>query len=171
MVIKGTSPIFTLEELKQIDNLWNYESYTSKDTFTDRLYDSYFTNEGFSTVVINRLVFWFNNLKIQNINNLPENLILHRFYKGCYFDKHTDNQVRNGYERRYLVGVSLNKDYTGGEFLTYNNNKEVIGDIPGVPYMISSTVEHEVTKVKEGIRKSAFIFVFDNHLDEKKSLF
>lgn len=163
----GSKKLFSDKELIDIDKLWNVGKIVNKNTFNDRYYQSSSVSNKHSKNIIDKLVNWFNSLDIEKIKNNPSDLILHRFNVGSYFSKHTDNQLRNGSLRRYLVGITINKDYIGGEFNTYSPEKLRIGKVPGVPYAIDSRVLHEITPVIQGIRKTAFIFIFDKHLHKK----
>ena len=160
MVYTGETKLFTDEELSLIDECWNSDRLVNKDHLKGRAYDSV-AIENKST--ISKLVEWFNSLKIEKITRNPKDLILHRFYKGHYFGKHTDDYMRNGSKRKYLIGVALNDNFKGGKFHTYNPDKVTIGTEVGVPYAIKTDVLHEVTEVTEGVRKTAFIFVSYNN--------
>jgi len=167
-VYNANTKLFNNSELLEIDKLWDEGNIVEKHQYSDRYYKNSIVNNSSSKKVISKLVKWFNSLDIDEIVNEPTDLILHRFSEGSFFNRHTDNQVRNGNLRKYLVGISLNDNYAGGKFITFNPNKLRVGKYPGVPYVLDSRVEHKVTEVKEGIRKSAFIFIFDKHL--KKSI-
>tara|TARA_B100002019_G_scaffold134644_1_gene115898 strand:- start:461 stop:961 length:501 start_codon:yes stop_codon:yes gene_type:complete len=164
MVYVNKVRIFSDKEISEIDNFWNPLLVVNKEHLEKRGYNNVVVK---SESTINKLVDWFNSLEVEKIIKKPEDLILHRFSEGHYFDKHTDDVIRQGSKRKYLIGVALNDNYEGGKFNTYAPNKLTIGDKVGVPYAIKSNVMHEVTKVIKGVRKTAFVFVNDNHFKKE----
>ena len=163
MVINGTEKLFSLEEISYIDNMWNDNLIVFKEGHRDRYYTSVNLETKESDKIVKKLVEWFNTVNEEKILVNPEELILHRFEIGSYFDKHKDDQITKHGPRKYLAGISLNDNFEGGEFFTYENHPLQIGKEVGVPYLMKSTVLHEVTKVTKGIRKSAFIFLYEKN--------
>ena len=163
MVINGTEKLFSLEELSYIDNMWDDNLIVYKEGHDDRYYKSVNLENKQSDSIVSRLVDWFNSKNNEKILTKPEELILHRFAEGSFFDKHKDNQVTKHGPRKYLAGISLNSNFEGGKFITYGNEPLQIGKEVGVPYLMESTILHEVTKVTQGIRKSAFIFLYSKN--------
>ena len=97
------------------------------------------------------------NLKINN----PLNVIhLHKYNKGNLFEKHRDiyypNQVLN-------VGVCLNDNYEGGEFILFNPT-EILPKKEGHIYSFKNTRYHEVTELTKGIRCSLIAFLYKDNL-------
>lgn len=163
MVINGTEKLFSLEEISYIDNMWNDNLIVFKEGHRDRYYTSVNLETKESDKIVKKLVEWFNTVNEEKILVNPEELILHRFEVGSYFDKHKDDQITKHGPRKYLAGISLNDNFEGGKFFTYENEPLQIGKEVGVPYLMKSTVLHEVTKVTKGIRKSAFIFLYEKN--------
>lgn len=91
---------------------------------------------------------------------------LHKYETGNQFERHSDiyypNQILN-------VGVCLNDDYDGGDFILYGP-KEIIPKKTGTIYSFRNTREHEVTKIENGFRYSLIIFLFKENVKEKVSL-
>lgn len=163
MVINGSEKLFSLEELSYIDNMWDDNLIVYKEGHRDRYYTSVNLDNKHSDSIVDKLVEWFNSVNNEKITSKPEELILHRFEIGSYFDKHKDNQTTKHGPRKYLAGISLNDNFEGGEFITYGKERLQIGKEVGVPYLMKSTVTHEVTEVTKGIRKSAFIFLYEKN--------
>ena len=163
MVINGTERLFSPKELSDIDQLWDPSIIVYKEGFNDRYYTSVNLETRHSDLIVSRLVSWFEQATGEKVVNNPKELILHRFEQGSYFEKHKDNQVTKHGHRLFLVGVTLNNDFQGGEFYTYHKSTLQIGKQVGIPYVMKSTVLHEVKEVTEGIRKTAFIFLYNTN--------
>jgi hypothetical protein len=91
---------------------------------------------------------------------------LHKYLTGNKFERHSDiyypNQVLN-------VGVCLNDDYEGGEFILYNPTQS-IPKKQGLIYSFKNTTEHEVTEITKGIRYSLILFLFKDNIRVKNNL-
>jgi hypothetical protein len=92
---------------------------------------------------------------------------LHKYLVGNKFIRHRDiyypNQVLN-------VGVCLNDDYEGGDFILYNPTQP-IPKKAGLIYSFKNTTEHEVKEITKGIRYSLIIFLYkDNLKNNNKNL-
>jgi hypothetical protein len=91
---------------------------------------------------------------------------LHKYEPGNEFERHRDiyypNQTLN-------VGVCLNDDYVGGDFILYGP-KEVIPKIKGTIYSFKNTREHEVKKIESGLRYSLIIFLYKDNIKTKPIL-
>jgi hypothetical protein len=91
---------------------------------------------------------------------------LHKYLVGNEFERHSDiyypNQTLN-------VGVCLNDDYEGGDFILYGP-KQVIPKKAGTIYSFKNTREHEVTKIESGIRYSLIIFLYEENIKRCVSL-
>jgi predicted 2-oxoglutarate/Fe(II)-dependent dioxygenase YbiX len=91
---------------------------------------------------------------------------LHKYLSGNEFERHSDiyypNQTLN-------VGVCLNDDYEGGDFILYGP-KEIIPKKAGTIYSFRNTREHEVTKIESGIRYSLIIFLYKENIKSIISL-
>jgi hypothetical protein len=92
---------------------------------------------------------------------------LHKYLVGNKFNRHRDiyypNQVLN-------VGVCLNDDYDGGDFILYNPT-QLIPKKEGFIYSFKNTTEHEVKEITKGIRYSLITFLYkDNLKNNNKNL-
>jgi len=92
-----------------------------------------------------------------------------KYEKGDKFKPHTDNY----HNRVYSVGIQLNTDYTGGDYIIYNS-KEInkVENIVGNSYCMESSLEHEIKEIESGIRYSivSFIKISDLITNQKKTL-
>jgi hypothetical protein len=91
---------------------------------------------------------------------------LHKYLAGNKFERHRDiyypNQLLN-------VGVCLNDDYDGGDFILYNPTQP-IPKKQGLIYSFKNTTEHEVKEITKGIRYSLIIFLYKDNLKLKDNL-
>jgi hypothetical protein len=97
----------------------------------------------------------------------PFNVIhLHKYLSGNKFERHSDiyypNQILN-------VGVCLNDDYDGGEFILYNPTQS-IPKKQGLIYSFKNTTEHEVKEITKGTRYSLIVFLFKDNIRLKTNL-
>lgn len=116
--------------------------------------------------IFDRLFSFFEkktNIKIKKEINI---LHIHRYLKGDKFHKHTDEyyptQIHN-------IGVCLNDDYEGGEFILYEPTIE-LPKKTGAIYTFKSSVQHEVKEIINGERWSIISFLHVENLDLKKQL-
>ena len=116
--------------------------------------------------ITTKLLNWFEIESGEKLKSYNYNLTIHKYNVGDYFDKHIDAVERNYKNRAYVVGFNINNEYDGGDYILYNPN-QIIDKTPGVPYFFKSNRLHEITKIANGIRKSALIFI--NHEDLVKN--
>ena len=87
------------------------------------------------------------------------------YQEGDLFLRHKDiyyeNQIHN-------IGVCLNDDYEGGEFVIHEPTYTVLPKKTGTIYTFKHSLEHEVLRVTNGHRWSLIGFYFYEHLDLKK---
>jgi predicted 2-oxoglutarate/Fe(II)-dependent dioxygenase YbiX len=146
--------LYNKEELDFLN--WYWEN-TDNRKFKDRSYE--FTVIGNNELnITTKLLNWFENQSGEKLKSYNYNLIIHRYNIGDYFGKHID-AVERGYKNRaYVLGFHINNDYMGGEYKLYNPDF-IIDKTPGVPYFFKSDREHEITRITNGVRKSALIFI------------
>ena len=86
---------------------------------------------------------------------------------GDKFARHRDiyyfNQVFN-------IGVCLNENYEGGEFVLHEPEYKAFPKQTGNIYTFRHSLEHEVLEVTEGHRWAIIGFYFYEHVDSKKNL-
>lgn len=120
-----------------------------------------------------KLLNWFSNVsKIEcNPNNKPYGCSLHKYSKGDYFTKHIDLNI-NFPERRWNLGIQLNEDYKGGEYICYDQNyKEIVlSKEVGTAIAYNATTLHEIKEILDGERWSIVLPLLKYDLLEKKSL-
>lgn len=137
---------------KYDDNIKYKVSNIKKDKTTDWIFDKMF-------------VFFTNKtgIKIKKSLNI---LHVHNYKTGDYFKKHKDNlhptQIHN-------IGVCLNDDYVGGEFILYEPY-EILPKKQGEMYTFESLRLHEVKKIESGERWSIIAFLHNENLELKKTL-
>jgi len=117
--------------------------------------------------IFDRLYEYLDVEKNLKINNPLDVIHLHKYNEGNLFQKHRDiyypNQVLN-------VGVCLNDDYEGGEFILFNPT-ETLPKKEGYIYSFKNTRYHEVTEIKKGTRYSLIAFLYkDNLKNNNKNL-
>lgn len=147
---------------------------TLSDIFKAKHSSTLFKREDFNyyyhVVIRNENTQWIFNrlsdfLKEEYPNNklyeMPE-IYLHRYLSGNEFAKHNDST--NHPDQLLNIGVCLNDDYDGGEFIAYNPF-EILPKIPGTIYTMKSYREHEVKKIIKGERWSLILFLNKNNLN------
>ena len=117
--------------------------------------------------IFDRLYEYLDVEKNLKINNPLDVIHLHKYNEGNLFQKHRDiyypNQVLD-------VGVCLNDDYEGGEFILFNPT-ETLPKKEGYIYSFKNTQYHEVTEIKKGTRYSLIAFLYkDNLKNNNKNL-
>jgi len=116
-------------------------------------------------IFVKMLDFFTNKTGIK-IKTQLDILHIHKYKVGDYFKKHKDNlyptQIHN-------IGVCLNDDYVGGEFVLYEPD-EVLPKKQGELYTFESLRLHEVKKIESGERWSIIAFLHTEHLQLKKRL-
>jgi hypothetical protein len=94
------------------------------------------------------------------INKIKEQIHLHKFIKGDWFGKHND--VRD--KRVYAVGVLLNDNFVGGDFVFYTPTEQRLNKKIGNTYLFDVTIEHEITPILDGERYSLLWFLQQEHI-------
>ena len=124
-------------------SVWNIYRTTETDWIFEKLF-IYFTNE--------------TGIKIKNKLDIVH---LHNYKKGNKFKKHKDNlyptQIHN-------IGVCLNDDYEGGEFVLYEPDF-ILPKKQGSIYTFESLRSHEVKEITEGERWSIIAFLHTDNLE------
>ena len=112
-----------------------------------------------STVwVFDKLIEWFKSVtNIKLLDNFESKLIstLHCYKENDGFGKHID--LGPGFEkRRYNVGIQLNEDYHGGNYICWDKDKNeiLISKERGTVLCYHSEIEHEIQKITGGVRWS-----------------
>jgi hypothetical protein len=127
----------------------------------DRKYNSqsiHYSNE--TRWLFDKLKLFFENETDNQIQIIKNQLHFHKFVKGDWFGKHND--IREN--RLYAVGVLLNDNFEGGDFLFYNPTGQRLNKIIGNAYIFDVRIEHEITPILEGERYSLLWFLQRDHI-------
>ena len=89
------------------------------------------------------------------INRLNNTIHFHKYKNGDFFEKHNDNRG----DRLYGVGVLLNNNFDGGDFIFYNKEKILINKIAGNAYIFDVNIDHKVEAIKSDYRYSILWFL------------
>ena len=130
----------------------------------DRKYDSktIHYNEN-NKWIFNKLKDFFEIETDLKIIKTKQEIHFHKFIYGDWFGKHNDNKS----ERLYAVGVLLNDDFEGGDFILYNPNEHILNKKIGNTYIFDVRIEHEITPILEGERYSLLWFLQKEHIKIK----
>jgi hypothetical protein len=86
---------------------------------------------------------------------------LQTYQEGDRFNKHMDKY----HGRKYALGVLLNTEFEGGDFICYKENEiHKFDKIIGNCYIFSVELVHEVTKITSGERNVLVMFVNENQI-------
>jgi len=144
--------------------LWDNDTNITNWDLKDRKYKSHQINYNENTKwIFDKLKNFFEvetNLKIIKIK---EQIHLHKFEKGNWFEKHND--IRDN--RLYAIGVLLNDNFEGGDFKLYNPNEIILDKVIGNTYLFDVRIDHKITPVLEGERYSLLWFLENKHIKIK----
>ena len=162
--------MFSEEECKTIILIAKSIDVKSSKTYfedTNIKYNTYNINRNDTTNwIFERMFEYFTKTTGIKVIKPLDILHVHNYKKGDVFKKHKDNlyptQIHN-------IGVCLNDNYTGGEFVLYEPH-ETLPKKQGEIYTFSSLRSHEVKEILEGERWSIISFLHINNLDLKKGL-
>jgi len=119
-----------------------------------------------------KLTNWFS--KISNVELTEHKIIgcsLHKYSKGDLFMKHRDISTLF-MERRWNLGIQLNSDYIGGDYICYTNNNTFTFDkTEGTALAYAADIEHEITEIVEVERWSLVLSIRKENIKEKRKLF
>jgi hypothetical protein len=130
-------------------------------------------NEKNTEWIFEKLIKWFSeksNIKI-NPNGKVNNCTLNCYKKGDRFPRHVD--LMPGFEnRRYNLGIQLNDDYDGGEYLCFGPNDEeiIISKETGTGLAYHCSVPHEIKEITKGERWSIVMPITKKIIIEKINL-
>ncbi len=160
-------PIFSRKECQKIIN----ETEKVEDFYWnkfDRIYASsqIYKNENNEWIFKNLIDFFEESSGIKTLKHTIKRIHFHKFIEGDFFTRHNDS--RDG--RIYSLGVNLNDDYLGGDFILYDeiSNTNVIEKKEGNSYFFDAATDHEILQVKNGIRFSLILFLKMENLSMKR---
>lgn len=117
--------------------------------------------------IFDKIHSYFENETNLKIKKELDKIFIHKYIKGQKFAKHADTLYKT---QIYNVGVCLNDNYEGGEFVLYNPEFSIVKK-QGTIYTFLSTRTHEVKEILNGERWSIIGFLhIDNLESPKKSL-
>ena len=150
---------FTLEECKRIIEGRTGAKHSS-NLFTNDDIDYYYYILK-DRWILERIANLFKGDYPDNTIADMEEIYLHEYFPNCRFRRHSDKVL---YPDHLLnIGVALNDDYEGGEFMLYDPDYTVPKQA-GLLYSYDSGREHEVLLLKEGKRYSLNLFLKHKHL-------
>lgn len=130
-------------------------------------------NDTESEWMFEKLFNWFLMVsKIErNPNNKPYLCSLHKYSKGDSFMKHKDYNEKWP-NRRWNLGIQLNEDYTGGEYICYDtNDKEIVlSKEVGTAIAYDASTLHEIKEIVDGERWSIVLTILKKDILEKMHL-
>lgn len=154
--------VFTKEEC-EIILLHNTTDITNWK-MDDRNYKSHSINYSDETKwIFNKLKLFFESETDVKIKNIKKQIHFHKYENGDWFGKHND--IRDN--RFYAVGVLLNDNFDGGDFIMYNQNEQIINKKVGNTYLFDVRIEHEITPITKGNRYSLLWFLQYEHIKLK----
>lgn len=159
---------FTKDECEQIINLSNTLTKVQRDESPRPIsYDFYSIGytEDLKWIFDRMNSYFTESTGIKVIKNLDA-IHLFDYSVGDKFARHRDTYY-NG--QVWNIGVCLNDNYEGGDFVLYNPNT-TLQKKQGTIYTFKCTHEHEVMEVTKGNRWSLIGFYFYENLDLKPPL-
>lgn len=174
--------LFTKEECNKIiqytksDNIFfvdesEYEKYdlVSKNRVhkSNKKYDPYLLRYNENTKwIFEKLLDWFTQETSISINwNTITYGLIHNYHIGDAFPKHID-KTNTAKKRVYNVGIQLNNEYSGGEYILYeyNGSEYIINPNTGNASYYKSDVLHEVRPIINGDRWSFLIHLYEYNI-------
>lgn len=157
------SILFTKEECDYLIGLKNKYPLQGDngrwEEFDDFRY-KFYTLEYASDIdwVIKRLCDFFESKMGLNIFVRPTKLNLHHYTEGDEFGKHIDTGTPI---KEWNVGIVLNEDFDGGDYLVFDENDEpiVIDKKIGNVCIYQSQTPHQVTPITRGERWAIAMFI------------
>ena len=170
-MISNQKVLFTKEEVNSILSYMNdEESVISKKMIKHNgvLYKNGeflrkkldFTDE--NIWIFEKIKKWTNELNVGLIWNSSPFTAFRKYREGDFFVKHIDDLnekyiIRGDGQKILTISIQLSDEdeYEGGDFLVWDNDKEIIVDKKiGNAIMYSANVPHEVKEITKGVRIS-----------------
>lgn len=125
--------------------------------------------------IVEKLFIWFTDktgiqLHTKKYEKFPDHFMVLQYTQGDRFEKHID--ISKGFEyRRWNLGIQLNDDYTGGEYVCWDkrDNEIEMSREAGTAILYHCAVPHEIKEITSGERWSLVIALPKNFLDKKDS--
>lgn len=160
--------LFSSEELKHISKYFNKESYRIYPVTNDDLSiipkgssftENIFTWDNETEFVYTRLKEWTKELMLEFEWKSQPWAEFRRYKKGDFFIRHYDTPWNHGGlpERYFTVGIQLNEEYEGGDFII--DSQHIMTKAKGNTVMWGVEVPHEVSLITQGIRETLICFI------------
>jgi len=151
--------VFTEEECQKIIQINKINSQIWKST--DRKYISKSIEYNKNTEwIFNKLKSFFETETNIEILNLKKSIHFHKFVKGDWFAEHNDERDY----RMYAIGVLLNDNFIGGNFVLHKDKKIILDKKIGNAYIFDVKIKHEIEPILEGERYSILWFLQNWHI-------
>lgn len=151
--------IFTKEECDMILSYINSNMQNWK--MSDRNYESHSINHSTETEwVFDKLKSFFETETDIKIRTIKKQIHFHRYQKDDWFGRHND--IRDN--RFYAVGVLLNDNFNGGDFIMYNPTEQILNKKVGNTYVFDVRIDHEIQPILSGERYSLLWFLQTPHI-------
>ena len=155
--------LFTKDECKTIINL--NKSNSQSWEHRNRLYESLLIQYNSETMwLFDKLKLFFEDITEIKMPNLNKDIHYHIFKKDNYFGLHSDNLAN----RVYSMGVLLNDNFEGGDFILYDKDGVSLNKTIGNTYIFDVSIKHEITKIKDGERYSIIWFITNDNIKIEK---
>jgi hypothetical protein len=161
-MIIGEETLFDKEECLRIIN----SIKTNRQIWEglDRKYKSYAINISLENEwIFQRIKSFFEKNTGIGIPSMKNQIHYHEYSEGEYFLKHNDSRDN----RLYAIGCLLNDDFTGGDLNLYNPGLITTEKKAGNGYFFDVRIDHEVTPILTGKRKSIICFLQSDHIKIK----
>lgn len=123
--------------------------------------------------MFDKLINWFEYKSGVQINRNGKMMDtgLHHYTKGDKFKKHIDLSSLHP-DRRYNLGIQLNNEYEGGEYVCWDNmgNEIIISKEIGTALAYHCKIEHEIKEISQGDRWSIVLPLPKQAIIESKNL-
>jgi hypothetical protein len=159
MQVLNQKILFTKEECDDIINTYTSLPITGTgdDTFQKYVYrDVNYETHGW---IIERFIKWIEtetSCKIEWGLSTHKEFYFQTYIAGDKFMKHNDSK----YDRLYSVGLLLNDEFSGGDFIVdiSKNQSMLFDNTVGNCYFFEARHEHELKEVTNGIRHIILVF-------------
>lgn len=141
----------------------------SKELFTREDFDYFYhllIREEQTQWIFDRICNYLEKEYPGNTSNKMPCIFLHKYLVGSKFARHNDSTTHP--DQILNIGVALNDEYNGGEFVLYEPVEVVPKDV-GRIYTIKSSRDHEVLEITAGERWSLILFLNAKELNIKSS--
>ena len=153
---------------KELDELkpYGYKDSVDNEKITIR-YCVWVINRNDKTQwIFNKIHTYFENETNLKIKKELDKIYIHKYIEGQKFEKHADTYYKT---QIHNVGVCLNNNYDGGEFVLYNPEL-ILPKKQGSIYTFLSARMHEVKEILNGERWSIIGFLHIENIEINKTL-